>query len=50
MDKKDLIYIVVILILSFLLVREFNKDITIQKQDEQQEIFLDTLPKMGQDD
>lgn len=48
MDKKDLIYILVIGILGFLLVREFNDNIILPQQDTQQENFTETLPKMGQ--
>ena len=47
MDKKDLFYIVIICILSFLLIREFNNNI-ILPQDVQQDNFTETLPKMGQ--
>lgn len=46
-DKKDLAYIVIICILSFLLIREFNNNITLP-QDVQQDNFTETLPKMGQ--
>lgn len=47
MDKKDLAYIVIIFILSFLLIREFNNNV-ILNQDVQQDNFTETLPKMGQ--
>lgn len=47
MDKKDLAYIVIICILSFLLIREFNNNV-ISNQDIQQDNFTETLPKMGQ--
>lgn len=48
MDKKDLIYIFIIGILVFLLIREFNNNVILQQQDKQQDTFTETLPKMGQ--
>lgn len=48
MGKKDLIYIFVIGILGFLLIREFNDNVTLPQLDTQQENFTETLPKMGQ--
>lgn len=48
MDKKDLVYIFIIGVLGFLLIREFNDNITLPQQDIQQENFTETLPKMGQ--
>lgn len=48
MDKKDLIYIFIIGILVFLLIREFNNNVILQQQDLQQDNFTETLPKMGQ--
>lgn len=46
MDKKDIVYLVIIFILSSLLVFQYSR---LPQQDLPQQDFTETLPKMGQE-